>query len=89
MIRSIRVLLRDIQSDAFKMFNLASITLSLQLIVLWINILVADDFELDTNGNVINSNYNQIELLSHLAKLYDDYLLISSVNTMLIFLRTF
>ncbi|CDW82453.1 polycystic kidney disease 2-like 1 protein [Stylonychia lemnae] len=86
-IRFLRVLLRYISSDFFKLFNLVSISISLTLIGTWIYIIASENFFLDQSGNVVGASHNQIDLLSNLADYYDTYNFYSSINTIIIFWR--
>eukprot|EP00347_Sterkiella_histriomuscorum_P006429 403352809 len=86
-LRFFRVMYRYISSDFFRLFNLVSISISLTLIGTWFYIILDDDFHINSQGKIIFSNYNQIDLLSNLTTYYDTYNFYSSINTIIIFWR--
>ena len=68
-IRCIRVLIRYITEDFFKLFNLISISLSLTLIGTWFSIIMDSSFRIDSAGLIDSdrNGTNYIDSISNLA----------------------
>ena len=88
-IRFVRVVFRYLSFDVFKLFNVISISISLTLVGTWISIIIDPNIRILANGSILqdNNHYTQIDRLSNLATLYDTYVVMSSINTIIIFWR--
>jgi hypothetical protein len=52
-LKGIKVLIRYIRKDTFKLFNITSLSLSFLLMSIWIKIISSDKFIIDEHGEVI------------------------------------